>query len=194
MVIMKYWTVFIILAVSGCNSVDRDSKSEETLIKTLSLVDSAFRSDQVELASLEGNLSTIDSLLGNSISKSFNNGQWETKAEFKSNQDSSIVLIHARKQYKYGFKRETILQVKDSILLIRRFEVLNGEDTLGYELLETLDYLSRLKNIKNLVRREFPRPLSDTVNFKRLPFLPYDEPVSQFQDQHQYAIEIMSYN
>jgi hypothetical protein len=191
---MKNWAMFIILAMSCCNSVDRDSKSENTLAKTLLALDSTFRSSQLELAFVDEHLSSIDSLLGNSISKSFDNEQWETNAEFKSNQDSSIVLIHATKRHKHGFRRETILHFKDSILLIRRFEVLTEDPSVGYELLETLDYLSSSRNIKNLVKREYPTLLSDTVNFKRLPFFPYDGTMNQFQAELQYAVRIMNRN
>jgi hypothetical protein len=104
-------------------------------------------------------------------------------------------MIHSNKRHKDGFKRETILQIKDSVLLIKRFEVLTDDESTGYELLEIFDYLTKSKNIKTLVRREYPRPLSDTVYLRTLPLQPYEgEEGEQFDFELEYAKRIMNRN
>jgi hypothetical protein len=185
--------LLIVLIVVSCNF--RESiigrKLDDLLISLDSIVHlDPFNSDMVMLS-----ITGIDSLLINSEHKSFNNGLWLTEAQFKSNKDSTVVLIYSMKWHIGGFKRETILQVIDSILLVKRFEVLTDDETVGYEFLETFDYMYKDENVKRLFKREYPKSLADTTHFNGLPYQTLkSDNANIYQSELNYARQIMSWN
>jgi hypothetical protein len=137
----------------------------------------------------------IDVCLANHETKTFKNDLWSTHADFGFNVDSSIVMINSLKTSARGFKRECIVNFKDSALFVKRFEVLTDDPEVGYELLETIDYVTKDNNVKNVVRRVFPKPLSDTVFFQRLPFQNYSSELGSHYDlELEYVRRIMNRN
>ena len=187
--------VAILLIFVSCSVPEKELK-EEQLGKSLTTLDNLLRKEQFNYNIVKKALLDVESNFPNSEHKSFNNGMWETEATFKFNSDSSIVMINSNKKSKNGFKREAIICFKDSILLVDTFEVLTeANDTLGYELLETFDYLTPSKNIKTLMRRAFPKPLTDTVLLKKLPFEVYSSNVEKhYPSKLEYVQRIMNRN
>jgi hypothetical protein len=84
-------------------------------------------------------------------------------------------MIRSTKSHENGFKRETIINIGDTLILAKTFETLREKRTDNdYELLETVDYLGYNADIVRLMRRAYPATLADTIEFRQMKLEAYD--------------------
>ena len=194
---MKNVLPFILLILCACNSDTNTGQS--TIEDLINQLDKTAKVETFNESKVKELLPLININLTNSEVKNrdLENGiGWTTNATFKWNADSSIIMIQSTKAHVNGFKRETILNVADSLILIIRFETLTEDQaSKGYEIIETLDYLSSRKDRTKMIRRMFPASLSDTIDFKRMNLKPYESNIkNHFPGELEYARKFMNHN
>ena len=172
-----------------------EDRSSDAVKMELVRLDSVVRYERFNLDNIENILTAVQLNLPNKKDRTFSNGMWATKATFRFDHDSTVVMIIAKKVSSRGFKNEVILNLNDTALFVRRFEVLTDDPAVGYELLETVDYVTKTQNLLNRVRHEFPMSLSDSVAFRMLELRPYESEIGEHYDTElDYARRIMNWN
>ena len=183
------------LLLSFCVFISCSTPGEKELTANLLALDEVLRRPVVEYKKIESDLLSINKSLMHEEYKVFNNGAWETLARFKWNQDSSIVMVSSWKKHKDGFKREIILNVKDSILFVKRLDALTeNNDQAGFDTFEELLYLTRGNRVKAVVRRLYPSSLKDTVELRGMPFTNIENRDDMYSFEMEYLKRIMNRN
>ena len=194
---MKNLLPIILIAFSGCTGAKNGVESDiESLVNQL---DKAAKMETINEKRVKEILALINFNLTNSEFKTrdLEDGKgWTTNATFTWNVDSSIIMIQSTKAHINGFKRETILNVADTLLLIVRFETLTENQAgNGYEIIETLDYLSSRQDLTKMIRRMFLANLMDTVELKKMDLEPYESNIKlQFPGELDYSRNFMRRN
>lgn len=168
----KGFRIITLILLYSCGTTET---KEQNLKKEVLTLDSMMRSPEFNEYGLRETLKRIEiNLTRNDKVLNDRNENWIINADIKYNQDSSIVFIRTNEKWKQGFQRQVVIHIGDSVLYTNKFSVLTEDnDSLGYELIDVLDYLTPNKNIKRLVKREFPKPLTDTTALRQLTFEPY---------------------
>ena len=176
--------IFVTLWLASCNK----KKREADLSTDLGKVDQFLRRGTFDYDSLLTYVAALRDNFTHAERKQKAYEVWHTTVDYKWNADSSIILVNAYKTYPIGFSRETIIHVRDSLLLVHRFstEPLGMENRDDFTFLESVLYLAPGGTIKHLARISYrEKNLNDTVTFRKKPFTDLTDNIS-----HYYSLEL----
>jgi hypothetical protein len=161
--------LMLTILITACES-KVDERGLNELILTF---DKCLRNDQFDYDSALSQLAAIDKELNEKETRNSKHDYWETTVNYKWNSDSTITLIRSSKKFKKGFRREIMLNFKDSTLITYTFntEPIGADNKEDYSFMETFEYAKRNKPIRNLTRVAWEQKvLADTMKFRETPF------------------------